>query len=39
MMWERPVMQDSLFYTFRLEDHLTSDHLLRRIDRSTHEFS
>jgi hypothetical protein len=23
----------------RLEDHLTSDHLLRRIDRSTHGFS
>ena len=33
MMGERPVMQESLFYEFRLEDHVPCDHLLRRIDR------
>ena len=33
MMGERLVMQESLFYVFRLEDHVPSDHLLRRIDR------
>src|SRR5215212_4878949 len=33
MMGERLVMQDSLFYEFRLEDHVPPDHLLRRIDR------
>jgi transposase len=33
MMSERLVMQESLFYEFRLEDHAPSDHLLRRIDR------
>jgi hypothetical protein len=33
MMGERLVMQDSLFYEFRLEDHVPSDHFLRRIDR------
>ena len=33
MMGERLVMQESLFYEFRLEDHVPSDHLLRRIDR------
>ncbi len=33
MMGERLVMQESLFYEFRLEDHIPSDHLLRRIDR------
>jgi transposase len=33
MMGERLVMQDSLFYEFRVEDHVLSDHLLRRIDR------
>jgi transposase len=32
MMGERLVMQESLFYAFRLEDHVPSDHLLRRID-------
>jgi hypothetical protein len=32
-MGERLVMQESLFYEFRLEDHVPSDHLLRRIDR------
>jgi hypothetical protein len=26
-------VQESLFYEFRLEDHVPSDHLLRRIDR------
>src|SRR5215211_3423356 len=33
MMGERLVMQESLFYAFRLEDHVPSNHLLRRIDR------
>src|SRR3954470_18009109 len=33
MMGERLVVQESLFYEFRLEDHVPSDHLLRRIDR------
>ena len=33
MMGERLVMQESLFYEFRLEDHVPSDHLLRAIDR------
>jgi len=33
MVGERLVMQESLFYEFRLEDHIPSDHLLRRIDR------
>jgi transposase len=33
MMGERLVMQESLFYAFRLEDHVPCDHLLRRIDR------
>src|SRR5215211_7050335 len=33
MMGERLVMQESLFYKFRLEDHVPSDHLLRFIDR------
>src|SRR5215213_7800378 len=32
MMGERLVMQESLFYEFRLEDHVPSDHLLRSID-------
>jgi transposase len=32
-MGERLVMQESLFYEFRLEDHVPCDHLLRRIDR------
>jgi hypothetical protein len=27
------VMRESLFYAFRLEGHVTSDQLLRRIDR------
>ena len=33
MMGERLVIQESLFYEFRLEDHVPCDHLLRRIDR------
>lgn len=33
MMGERMVMQDALFYTFSLERHVPSDHLLRSIDR------
>ena len=33
MMGERAVMQESLFYQFRLEDHVPADHLLRHIDR------
>ena len=33
MMGERMVMQDSLFYEFRLEDHVPADHQLRTIDR------
>ena len=32
MMGERLVMQESLFYEFRLEDHVPRDHLLRAID-------
>jgi transposase len=32
MMGERAVMQESLFYQFRLEDAVPADHLLRRID-------
>jgi transposase len=32
MMGERLVVQASLFYEFRLEDHVPCDHLLRRID-------
>jgi transposase len=33
MMGERMVMQDSLFYEFRLEDHVPTGHQLRTIDR------
>ncbi len=33
MMGERTVMQESLFYGFSLEDHVSADHLLRSIDR------
>jgi hypothetical protein len=32
MMGERLAMQESLFYEFRLEEHVPPDHLLRRID-------
>lgn len=31
-MMGRQVSQGSLFYGFRLEDHIPADHLLRRID-------
>ncbi len=33
MMGRQAGRQESLFYTFRLEDRVPSDHLLRRIDR------
>src|SRR6187399_3352007 len=33
MMGERRVMQEALFYSFSLEDHVPADHLLRSIDR------
>jgi len=33
MMGERTVMQEALFYSFSLERHMPSDHLLRKIDR------
>lgn len=33
MMGERRALRGSLFYEFRLEEHVPSDHLLRRIDR------
>ena len=33
MMGERTVMQEALFYSFSLEDHVPTDHLLRSIDR------
>jgi transposase len=33
MMGERLMMQDNLFYEFRLEEHVPADHQLRAIDR------
>jgi transposase len=33
MMGDRLVMQESLFYRFRLDDHVPADHMLRAIDR------
>jgi hypothetical protein len=33
MMGDRLVMQESLFYQFRLDDHVPGDHILRAIDR------
>ena len=33
MMGPRQMAQGALFYEFSLEDHVPSDHLLRRIDR------
>lgn len=33
MMGERTVSQESLFYSFNLERHVPTDHLLRSIDR------
>ena len=32
-MGERRVMQEALFYSFSLERHVPSDHLLGKIDR------
>jgi len=32
-MGDRTVMQEALFYSFSLEDHVPADHLLRSIDR------
>lgn len=32
-MGERAVIQEALFYSFRIEDHVPGDHLLRAIDR------
>jgi transposase len=33
MMGDRTVMQEALFYSFSIEDHVPADHLLRSIDR------
>ncbi|OAN44315.1 ethanolamine ammonia-lyase [Paramagnetospirillum marisnigri] len=33
MMGERTVMQEALFYSFNLEQHVPADHMLRSIDR------
>jgi Transposase and inactivated derivatives len=33
MLGDRLVMQESLFYQFRLDDHVPADHMLRAIDR------
>lgn len=33
MMGEQTVMQEALFYSFSIEDHVPADHLLRSIDR------
>jgi transposase len=33
MMGDRLVMQESLFYQFRLDDHVPADHMLRAVDR------
>ena len=33
MMGERTVMEEALFYSFRIEDHVPSDHLLCLIER------
>lgn len=33
MMGDRLVVQESLFYQFRLDDHVPADHMLRAIDR------
>jgi transposase len=33
MLGDRLVMQESLFYQFRLDDHVPADHMLRVIDR------
>ena len=36
MMGERTVMQEALFYSFSIEDHVPADNLLRSIDRFVH---
>lgn len=33
MMGERTVMQEALFYSFSLEQHVPANHMLRSIDR------
>lgn len=33
MMGERTVVQEALFYSFSIENHVPADHLLRSIDR------
>src|SRR5450631_4323968 len=33
MMGDRLIRQESLFYQFRLDDHIPADHMLRAIDR------
>lgn len=33
MMGDQLVMQENLFYQFRLDDHVPADHMLRAIDR------
>ena len=33
MLGDRLVIQESLFYQFRLDDHVPADYLLRAIDR------
>lgn len=33
MMGERTVMQEALFYSFSLEDHVPQNHLLRTVER------
>jgi transposase len=33
MMGDRLIRQESLFYQFRLDDHVPADHMLRSIDR------
>jgi transposase len=33
MMGNRTVMQEALFYSFSLEDHVPQSHLLRAVDR------
>ena len=38
MMGERTVAQEALFYSFNIERHVPTDHLLRSIDRSVRGF-
>jgi hypothetical protein len=39
MLGDRLVIQESLFYQFRLDDHVPADYLLRTIDRWTGGFA